>query len=226
MGIRRKSRRLRVTRVQLESVPQAWSNRCRVGETHHRKAVVGLKIGGFHPPYNIDFPTLPGQTLIRQGNRSDFPVLCADTNGMKLLKLVLGSLIIGDELKLVDELDCLLQQGILMNPTRPVTCARHFGQPSAKGLLDGHHGDPDFASGPRSHALGHQGAARARTASGGRSRGGIGAFIRVRDVTLAAIHFLAEFPDFLYIVIKVRVVLQITGPLRQGMLLWDLDGHE
>ncbi|HZW29329.1 MAG TPA: hypothetical protein VFF52_01395, partial [Isosphaeraceae bacterium] len=46
-----------------ESVPQAWSNRCRVGETHHRKALAGLKIGGFHPPYNIDFPTLPGQTL-------------------------------------------------------------------------------------------------------------------------------------------------------------------
>jgi len=22
-----------------------------------------LKIGGFHPPYNIDFPTLPEQTL-------------------------------------------------------------------------------------------------------------------------------------------------------------------
>ncbi len=49
-----------------ESVPQAWSNRCRVGETHHRKALAGLKIGGFHPPYNIDFPTLPGQTLKMQ----------------------------------------------------------------------------------------------------------------------------------------------------------------
>jgi len=31
-----------------------------VGETHHRKALAGLKIGGFHPPRNIDFPTLTG----------------------------------------------------------------------------------------------------------------------------------------------------------------------
>ncbi|HZW34948.1 MAG TPA: hypothetical protein VFF52_29765, partial [Isosphaeraceae bacterium] len=31
------SPRIETTLVGSESVPQAWSNRCRVGETHHRK---------------------------------------------------------------------------------------------------------------------------------------------------------------------------------------------
>jgi hypothetical protein len=36
-------------------LPQPGPKGCRVGETHQRKALVVMVIGGFHPPYEIHF---------------------------------------------------------------------------------------------------------------------------------------------------------------------------